>query len=202
MGRWMQPTSRTRCSTSEGSWTPPMSHGSGTDFSPAVSGFSQPDRPELVSADQLIAYSPTADAMSWFALRGFLLYLFGYTNPANLYTAANMQTDYSTGFVSYMPVAPDGTALEGSPAAAPEGPLAPLKPLTPQAQIVPPNVNGTTQPLGIAFGPMAASAPRGPAVSVLASPPLSADPLPPVAVSPAGPLTAPSVPQVLKPAGV
>jgi hypothetical protein len=48
-----------------------------------------------------IAYNPTADAMSWFALRGFLLDVFGFINPQNQYTAGNFLADYQTEFTAY-----------------------------------------------------------------------------------------------------
>eukprot|EP00884_Botryococcus_braunii_P010758 jgi/Botrbrau1/19684/Bobra.0003s0046.1 len=90
------------------------------DFGGAVSGFSQPDRPLLLSSEQLIAYNPSADVMSWFALRGFLLDLFGYVNPQNSYTASNYVSDYQTGFTAYASPAgnPAGT-IAGTPAANP-----------------------------------------------------------------------------------
>lgn len=38
--------------------------------------------------------------MSWFALRGWLLDVFGYINPQNLYVSGNLLADYQTGFTS------------------------------------------------------------------------------------------------------
>lgn len=127
-----------------------------------------------------IAYEPGADAASWYALRGFLLGLFGYSNPANIYTANNMQPDYTTGFVGYLTAIPDGTAVADNSS---DGVL--LAPS--QAQSRPAGVSASQGPSR--SKPLLAPAPlgarsvapaRGPSVAFSLGPALSASPSAPL----------------------
>lgn len=119
-----------------------------------------------------IAYDPGADAASWYALRGFLLGLFGYSNPANIYTASNNQPDYTTGFVGYLTTAtPDGTAVADNSS---DGVLVAPSQAQPRT---PSQAPKRSRPLAPApSGDRSVAPARGPSVAFALGPAISASP--------------------------